>query len=176
MELLPCGHVSPGVKPLERTVILTGPLWAGNGTRIINRLNNYAAESDDDIQMIINSPGGRVDQMIGIIDTMNLIKPDVKTIVFGGAASAAAAIAVSGAKGKRYVARNAETMFHMPRGGWQATKAGLEYAEGMMELMEKILAQGTGKTLEQVQDDIRLELFMNAGESLQYGVYDHILA
>ena len=159
----------------SRTLFLTGPLEGGNGVPIINALKELDQESNDDITIIICSPGGRVDNMIGIIDTMDEIESDTATVILGGGASAAAAIATCGTKGKRYMSKHSEIMFHMARGGWRMTDADKRRTIHFKHLMEKILSDCSGHDMDKVKEDIRLEMFLNAEKAVEYGCIDHIL-
>ena len=139
-------------------------------------------ESEDqekDIHLYINSPGGVITAGMAIYDTMNFIASDVSTICIGMAASMAAFLLSSGSKGKRYTLPNSEVMIHQPLGGatGQATEIKIA-AERILKLKDKlnhILAKNTGKELKEIEKDTERDYFLNAKESLSYGIVDKIL-
>ena len=139
-------------------------------------------ESEDpskDIHLYINSPGGMVTGGMAIYDTMQYIKCDVSTICIGMAASMGAFLLAGGAKGKRFALRNAEVMIHQPSGGakGQATEIQI-VAENILKTKKKLnqmLAENTGKPLEQVEIDTERDYYMSAEEALEYGLIDGII-
>ena len=139
-------------------------------------------ESEDpskDIHLYINSPGGMVTAGMAIYDTMQYIKCDVSTICIGMAASMGAFLLAGGAKGKRYALPNAEIMIHQPSGGakGQATEIQIA-AENILKTKKKlnqILADNTGKPVEQVAEDTERDHWMDANEALDYGLVDSII-
>ncbi len=139
-------------------------------------------ESEDpkkDIHLYINSPGGSVTAGMAIYDTMQYIKCDVSTICVGMAASMGAFLLAGGAKGKRFVLPNAEVMIHQPSGGakGQATEIQIA-AENILKTKKKLnqmLAENTGKDIEQVTADTERDYWMNAQEALDYGLVDGII-
>lgn len=139
-------------------------------------------ESEDpskDIHLYINSPGGMVTAGMAIYDTMQYIKCDVSTICIGMAASMGAFLLAGGAKGKRYALPNAEIMIHQPSGGakGQATEIQIA-AENILKTKKKlnqILADNTGKPVEQVAEDTERDHWMDANEALEYGLVDSII-
>ncbi len=139
-------------------------------------------ESEDpkkDIHLYINSPGGSVTAGMAIYDTMQYIKCDVSTICVGMAASMGAFLLAGGAKGKRFVLPNAEVMIHQPSGGakGQATEIQIA-AENILKTKKKLnqmLAENTGKDIEQVAADTERDYWMNAQEALDYGLVDGII-
>jgi len=139
-------------------------------------------ESEDpskDIHLYINSPGGMVTAGMAIYDTMQYIKCDVSTICIGMAASMGAFLLAGGAKGKRYALPNAEIMIHQPSGGakGQATEIQIA-AENILKTKKKlnqILADNTGKPVEQVAEDTERDHWMDAKEALDYGLVDSII-
>ena len=139
-------------------------------------------EADDpkkDIYMYVNSPGGVITSGMGIIDTMNYIKPDISTICVGQAASMAAVILSAGTKGKRFALTNSRIMIHQPLGGFQGQASDFEiHAKEMLLIKQKvneILAKHTGKTLKKVEQDTDRDNFLNANEAKTYGIIDEIL-
>jgi ATP-dependent Clp protease protease subunit len=139
-------------------------------------------ESEDpgkDIHLYINSPGGMVTAGLAIYDTMQYIKCDVSTICIGMAASMGAFLLAGGAKGKRFALPNAEVMIHQPSGGakGQATEIQIA-AENILKTKKKLnqmLADNTGKPLEQVTQDTERDYYMSAEEALAYGLIDGII-
>ena len=129
--------------------------------------------------MYINSPGGSVTSMWSIIDTMNLIKPDVSTVCVGIAASAASLTLAAGAKGKRYILPHAEVMIHQPSGGSQGQASDIEIqAKHILrtkDLLHKFMADKTGQPLEKIEKDMDRDSFMDAKEAVVYGVVDKII-
>ena len=138
-----------------------------------------AQDSEKDIYLYINSPGGSVSAGLAILDTMNLIKPDVQTIVMGMAASMGAFLLSAGAKGKRFALPNAEVMIHQPLGGAQGQATEIEISAKHIlktrERLNRILAKNTGQTLEQIEKDTERDNFMDADVAKEYGLVDHIM-
>jgi len=139
-------------------------------------------ESEDpskDIHLYINSPGGMVTAGMAIYDTMQYIKCDVSTICIGMAASMGAFLLAGGAKGKRYALPNAEIMIHQPSGGAKGQATDIKIvAENILktkEKLNKILADNTGKPVEQVAEDTERDHWMDAKEALDYGLVDSII-
>ena len=138
-----------------------------------------AEDPGKDIQLYINSPGGSVTAGMAIYDTMQYIKPDVSTICIGMAASMGAFLLAGGAKGKRYALPNAEVMIHQPSGGarGQATDIRI-HAENILRTKAKlnqILAENTGKPVEEVERDTERDNFMSAEEAKAYGLIDAVI-
>lgn len=138
-----------------------------------------AEDPGKDISMYINSPGGSVTAGMAIYDTMNYIKCDVSTICIGLAASMGAFLLAGGAKGKRMALPNSEIMIHQPSGGarGQATEIKI-VAENILRTRQKLnemLAENTGKSIEQIAVDTERDNFMSAQEALEYGLVDAIV-
>ncbi len=135
-------------------------------------------DPDKDIMMYINSPGGSVVSGMAIFDTMNYIKCDVSTICVGMAASMAAVLLASGAKGKRYALPNSEIMIHQPLGGAQGQASDIAiHAEHILKTkkkLTKILAEKSGQPIEVIEKDTDRDNFMSANEALKYGLIDKI--
>lgn len=135
-------------------------------------------DSTKDITMYINSPGGSVSAGLAIFDTMNYIKCDVSTVCVGMAASMAAVLLSSGAKGKRFALPNSEIMIHQPLGGAQGQASDIEIAAKHILKTKKnlvnILSNNTGKTVKVVEKDCDRDNFMSAEEALNYGLIDKI--
>lgn len=163
----------------ERIVFLAGPIEDYTANLVIAQL--LFLESEDpkkDIQLYINSPGGSVTAGLAILDTMNHIKPDVATVCVGIAASAAAVILATGAKGKRFALPNAEVMIHQPWGGAQGQATDIEITArhiiATRERLNKILAKASGQPLEKIEKDVDRDYFMMAEEAKKYGLIDEI--
>ena len=138
-----------------------------------------AKDADQDIQLYINSPGGRVTAGMAIYDTMQYIKCDVSTICVGLAASMGAFLLSSGAKGKRIALPNAEIMIHQPSAGTQGKvtdmESDVEHFLRIKQRLNKILAENTGKTPEQVKLDSERDHWMTADEAQAYGLVDKVI-
>ncbi|MDR3314883.1 MAG: ATP-dependent Clp endopeptidase proteolytic subunit ClpP [Coriobacteriales bacterium] len=138
-------------------------------------------ESDDpekDISLYINSPGGVITAGLAIYDTMQFIKCDVSTICIGQAASMAAVLLASGAKGKRYALPNSRVMIHQPSGGAQGQQTEIEIAAREIlyarERLNQILADHTSQKLEKIHEDTERDNFMSAEAAKEYGLVDEI--
>lgn len=137
-----------------------------------------AKDPDKDIMMYINSPGGSVSAGLAIYDTMNYIKCDVSTICVGMAASMAAVLLCSGAKGKRFALPNSEIMIHQPLGGAQGQASDIAiHAEHILKTRKKlnsILSAQTGQSIETIEKDTDRDNFLSASEAKKYGLIDKI--
>ena len=138
-----------------------------------------AKDPDKDISFYINSPGGSVTAGMAIYDTMNFIKCDVSTICIGMAASMGAFLLSAGAKGKRIALPNSEIMIHQPLGGakGQATdiKIQAELILRTRDNLNRILAENTGRSIDEIARDTERDNFMTAKQALEYGLIDKIL-
>ena len=138
-----------------------------------------AQDPDKDISFYINSPGGSVTAGMAIYDTMKFIKCDVSTICIGMAASMGAFLLSSGTKGKRFVLPHSEVMIHQPLGGARGQASDIRIqAEQIMRTkatLNRILAENTGKTIEEIERDTDRDNYMTAEEALAYGLVDKIL-
>ena len=138
-----------------------------------------AQDPDKDIQLYINSPGGSVTAGMAIYDTMQYIKCDVSTICVGMAASMGAFLLSCGAKGKRIALPNAEVMIHQPSAGTQGKVTDMEIdVEHFLKIKQrinKILADNTGKTPEQIKSDSERDNWMTAEEAKEYGLIDKVI-
>ena len=138
-----------------------------------------AEDPDKDISLYINSPGGSITAGMAIYDTMQYIKADVSTICIGMAASMGAFLLAAGAKGKRYALPNSEIMIHQPLGGMQGQATDMQiHVERMLKIKEnlnKILAERTGKSYEQVCQDTERDHFLTAEEAREYGLIDAVI-
>ena len=164
----------------DRIVMLSEEVNDTTASLIVAQLLYLEAQAPDkDIQFYINSPGGSVTSGLAIYDTMQYIKPDVSTICVGMAASMGAFLLSSGAKGKRIALPNAEIMIHQPSGGsrGQATDIQIQ-AEQILKIkkrLNQILADNTGKSVEEVERDCERDHFMTAEEAQAYGLIDKVI-
>jgi ATP-dependent Clp protease protease subunit len=137
-------------------------------------------DPDRDISIYINSPGGSFTALTAIYDTMQFVKPDIQTICMGQAASAAAVILAAGTKGKRFALANSRILIHQPavaEGGGQASDVEIQANEilRMRELLEKMIAEHTGKDVEQVSHDIERDKILTAEQAVEYGLIDAVI-
>ena len=137
-------------------------------------------DSDRDIILYINSPGGSFTALTAIYDTMQFVRPDVMTICLGQAASAAAIILAGGAKGKRYALEHSRILIHQPssEGGGQASDIEIQAREimRMRELLESMLSKHTIRTPQEIAGDIERDKILTAAEAVEYGLIDQVLA
>ena len=164
----------------ERIVFLGTPIDDTISSLIIAQLLFLEAEnSEKDIFLYINSPGGIITSGMGIYDTMNYIKPDVATICMGQAASMGAFLLSGGAKGKRSALPNARIMIHQPLGGAEGQASDIKIqADEILRLrtnLNRILAKNTKQTLKKIEKDTDRNFFMSSDEAKDYGIIDTIL-
>ena len=164
----------------ERIVFLGTPIDDSVASLVIAQLLFLEAEnSDKDIFLYINSPGGYVSAGLGIYDTMNYIKPSVATICMGQASSMAAILLAGGATGKRSALPNSRVMIHQPLGGAEGQASDIKIqADEIIRLrtrLTSILAKSTKQTLKKIEKDTDRNFFMNADEAKKYGILDTIL-
>jgi ATP-dependent Clp protease protease subunit len=164
----------------ERVIFLVGPVNDQMANLIVAQLLFLESENPDkDISLYINSPGGSVSAGLAIFDTMNFIKPDVSTLCTGMAASMGAFLLAAGAKGKRFSLPNSRIMIHQPSGGSQGQASDIEIQAKeilyLRERLNKILAERTGKTEEQIHKDTDRDRFMSGDEAADYGLIDKVL-
>jgi ATP-dependent Clp protease protease subunit len=138
-----------------------------------------ADDPDKDIHLYINSPGGSTSAGFAIYDTMQYVKPDVSTICTGMAASFAAILLLSGAKGKRYALPNSEIMIHQPHGGTQGQASDIAISAKRIlrirESLNRITAERTGQLLERIEKDMDRDYYMSAEEAREYGILDKVI-
>lgn len=136
-------------------------------------------DSEKDIKIYINSPGGSVTAGLAIYDTMQFIKPDVSTICVGMAASMASVLLAAGAKNKRFCLPNSEVMIHQIMGGMEGQASDIKiHAERILKLKTKlnqILVKHTGQTLEKIEKDSDRDNFMDAATAVKYGLADKVI-
>lgn len=164
----------------DRIIFLSEEVNDTTASLIVAQLLYLEAEDPDkDIQFYINSPGGSVSAGLAIYDTMQYIKPDVSTICIGLAASMGAFLLSSGAKGKRIALPNAEIMIHQPSGGSRGQCTDIQIqAEQILKIKNRlngILAENTGKSVDQVAADCERDHFMTAEEAQAYGLIDKVI-
>jgi len=164
----------------ERVVFLVGPVEDYMANLIVAQLLFLESENPDkDIHLYINSPGGSVTAGLSIYDTMQFIRPDVSTMCIGLAASMGAFLLGGGTKGKRLILPNARTMIHQPSGGaqGQATDIDIQAREILIirERLNRLMAEHTGQSLEVIERDTERDRFMDAEQSLEYGLVDEVV-
>ena len=165
----------------DRIILLGDEVNNMTANAIVAQLLFLEAEDPEkDIYLYINSPGGSVTAGMAIYDTMNYIKPDVSTVCLGMAASMGAFLLAAGAKGKRFALPNSEIMIHQPMGGasGQATDIAI-HAEHILrtkENLNRILAERTGQSLEQIRQDTERDNFMTAEQAKAYGLVDEVMS
>ena len=164
----------------DRIIFLGGEVTDDEANLIVAQMLFLEADDPDkDISLYINSPGGSITAGMAIYDTMQYFRCDVSTICIGMAASMGAFLLAAGAKGKRRALPNGEILIHQPLGGarGQATEVAI-HAEQLIktrEKMNKILAERTGQTVEQIALDTERDHYMTAEEALKYGLIDEII-
>ncbi|MBB5393379.1 MULTISPECIES: ATP-dependent Clp endopeptidase proteolytic subunit ClpP [unclassified Herbaspirillum] len=164
----------------ERIIFLVGPVNDASANLIVAQLLFLESENPDkDISLYINSPGGSVSAGMAIFDTMQFIKPQVSTLCTGLAASMGAFLLAAGAKGKRFSLPNSRIMIHQPLGGAQGQASDIEIqAREILYLRERlnnILAEKTGRTVDQISKDTDRDNFMSADAAVEYGLIDKVL-
>ena len=164
----------------DRIVFLGEEVTRDSANLVIAQLLHLESQDPDkDIALYIDSPGGDVYAGLGIIDTMNFIKPDVSTICVGMAASMAAVLLAAGAKGKRFCLPHSMCMIHQPSGGVQGQQTEIEIVADEIRrnraTLNGILADCTGQPIEKVQADTERDHYMTAEETLAYGIVDRIM-
>ena len=165
----------------ERIIFLGQPIddTVANDV-MVQLLTLESMDSDRDIIIYINSPGGSFTALTAIYDTMQFVRPDVMTICLGQAASAAAIILAGGAKGKRYALEHSRILIHQPssEGGGQASDIEIQAREimRMRQLLESMLSKHTTRTPEQIAQDIERDKILTAAEAVEYGLIDQVLA
>lgn len=164
----------------ERIIFLGGSIDDYVANLIIAQLLFLEAEDPKkDINLYINSPGGSVTAGLAIYDTMQHIKPDVRTICTGMAASMGALLLAGGQKGKRFALPNADVMIHQVSAGFQGQASDIErnasYILRLKARLNEILAKHTGKSMAQMEKDSDRDYFMTAEEAKKYGIIDEVL-
>ncbi len=163
----------------DRIIVLSDEVNDATASLVVAQLLYLEGQDNEkDISLYINSPGGSVTAGFAIYDTMQYIKCDVSTICMGMAASMGAFLLSSGAKGKRFALPNSEIMIHQPSGGAQGQATEIDIVARHIlrtrEKLNKILAENTGKPIEQIARDTERDNFLSAEEALEYGLVDKI--
>ncbi len=163
----------------DRIIFLSDEVNDATASLVVAQLLFLEAQDPDkDISFYINSPGGSVTAGMAIYDTMNFIKCDVSTICIGMAASMGAFLLSAGAKGKRIALPHSEIMIHQPLGGAQGQASDIKIRADLIlrtrDMLNKILAENTGKSIEQIEKDTDRDNFMTAEQALEYGLIDKI--
>ena len=164
----------------ERIVFFGEELTADLANVIIAQMLHLQAEDPDkDIRLYINSPGGDMNALFAIYDTMQVLSCDVSTVCIGQAASAAAVILAGGARGKRFALPTARVLIHQPHGGAQGQSVDLELAVKEMvvlrDRMVQSLAEDTGQDPEKIRRDIDRDFILRGDEAVAYGLVDEVL-
>ena len=164
----------------DRIIMLSGPIDDNTANSVIAQLLFLdAQDSEKDIYIYINSPGGSVSAGLAIYDTMNFIKADVQTIAMGMAASMGSFLLTAGEKGKRFALPNADIMIHQPLGGAQGQATEIEIAARHIlqtrERLNKILAERTGQPMEVIERDTDRDNYMTAQQAKEYGLIDEVM-
>ncbi|HHS2994395.1 TPA: ATP-dependent Clp endopeptidase proteolytic subunit ClpP [Staphylococcus argenteus] len=164
----------------DRIIMLGSQIDDNVANSIVSQLLFLQAQdSEKDIYLYINSPGGSVTAGFAIYDTIQHIKPDVQTICIGMAASMGSFLLAAGAKGKRFALANAEVMIHQPLGGAQGQATEIEIAANHIlktrEKLNRILSERTGQSIEKIQKDTDRDNFLTAEEAKEYGLIDEVM-
>ncbi len=163
----------------ERIIFIDGEINDATADLAVAEILFLESEnSDKDISIYINSPGGSVTAGLAIYDTMKYVKCEIQTICMGQAASMAAILLAGGTKGKRYALPSSRVMIHQPRGGVEGQESDISILAKEIIRLKKLsieyLANDTNKDVSQVAQDIERDFFMTAQEALNYGIIDHI--
>ena len=164
----------------ENIVFLGTPIDDTVANLVCAQLLHLESENPDrDISLYINSPGGDINSLFAIYDTMQYIKPDITTICFGQAASAAAVLLAAGTKGKRLALPHSRILIHQPYAGAEGQVSDIELAsreiQRLKTQLEEVLARHTGQSAEKVHDDTDRDFVMTAEEARDYGVIDEVI-
>ena len=163
----------------ERVIHCVGTVTDEMAASIVAQLLHLAKESDEDISLYINSPGGSVSAGLAIYDTIRFIPPKVSTVCLGVVASMAAVILSGGEKGMRYALPNSEVMIHQPSGGAggqaQDIIISAEHIGNTRQRLNRLLSDNTGQSLEKIADDTGRDYWMSAEEAQEYGLVDAVL-
>ncbi|MBR6784639.1 MAG: ATP-dependent Clp endopeptidase proteolytic subunit ClpP [Clostridia bacterium] len=165
----------------DRIIVLSDEVNDATASIVVAQLLYLEGQdAEKDISLYINSPGGSVTAGMAIYDTMQYIKCDVSTICIGMAASMGAFLLSSGAKGKRYALPNSEIMIHQPLGGarGQATEIKIvaDHILKTREKLNRILAENTGKSIDEIARDTERDNYLTAQEAMEYGLVDKVIA
>ena len=164
----------------DRIVFLGEPITRESANLVIAQLLHLESQDPDkDISLYIDSPGGEVYAGLGILDTMNFIKPEVSTICVGMAASMAAVLLASGAKGKRLCLPNSMVLIHQPSSGVEGQQTDIQIVadetKWIRQRLNEILSEATGQPIEKVNADTERDNYLRANEALEYGLVDRVI-
>ncbi len=164
----------------ERVVFMVGEVNDHTANLIVAQMLFLESENPDkDIHFYINSPGGSISAGMAIYDTMQFIKPQVSTLCIGMAASMGAFLLQAGEKGKRFALPNSTVMIHQPLGGFRGQASDIEihakYILSLRERLYSLMAQHTGRTVEEIARDSERDNFLSAKEAMEYGLVDQVL-
>ncbi len=168
-------------KMLKDNIIFVGtPIDDGVANVVCAQLLHLESENPDkDINLYINSPGGDINALFAIYDTMTYIKPDITTICYGQAASAAAVLLAAGTPGKRLALPHSRILIHQPYAGAQGQVSDLEIAsreiQRLKESLEELLSRHTGQPVEKIRQDTDRDYVMTAAEAKDYGIIDEVI-
>lgn len=165
----------------DRIVFLGEPITRESANLVIAQLLHLESQDPDkDISLYIDSPGGEVYAGLGILDTMNFIKPEVSTICVGMAASMAAVLLACGAKGKRLALPNSMVLIHQPSSGVQGQQTDIQIVADetkyIREHLNQILSDATGQPIEKIQVDTERDNYLRSSEALAYGLVDRVIS
>jgi ATP-dependent Clp protease, protease subunit len=169
-------------KLLKENIIFVGtPINDDIANLICAQMLHLESENPDkDINLYINSPGGSITALLAIYDTMQFVKPDISTICFGQAASAAAVLLAAGTHGKRLALPHTRVLLHQPYSEAYGQATDIELAakeiERLRTLLEEILAHHTGQPIEKIHKDTDRDFVMSADEAREYGIIDEVIA
>lgn len=164
----------------DRIIFVDGEINDTTADLVVAQILFLESENPDkDISIYINSPGGSVTAGLAIFDTMQYVKCPIQTICLGQAASMGAFLLAGGTKGKRYALPSSRVMIHQPWGGVEGQETDIAiHAKEILRLKKMSIehfAEQTGKTYEQVAEDMERDFFMSAQEALEYGIVDHVM-
>ena len=165
----------------DRIVFLGEPVTRDSANLVIAQLLHLESQDPDkDISLYIDSPGGDVYAGLGILDTMNFIKPDVSTICVGMAASMGAVLLAAGAKGKRLALPNSMVMIHQPSSGVQGQQTDIQIVadetKWIRQRINELLSDYTGQPIEKVNEDTERDNYLRAQEACDYGLVDRVIS
>ncbi len=165
----------------ERIIFLVGPINDHMANLVVAQLLFLESENPEkDIHLYINSPGGSISSGMAIYDTMQFIKPDVSTLCIGMAASMGAFLLQAGAKDKRFALPNSTVMIHQPLGGFQGQATDIEiHAKYILSLRERLytlMAEHTGRSVEEIARDSERDNFLTANAAQEYGLIDKVMS
>ena len=165
----------------DRIVFIGEPITRESANLVIAQLLHLESQDPDkDISLYIDSPGGEVYAGLGILDTMNFIKPEVSTICVGMAASMAAVLLACGAKGKRLALPNSMVLIHQPSSGVQGQQTDIQIVADetkyIREHLNQILSDATGQPIEKIQADTERDNYLRAMQAMEYGLVDRVIS